>query len=183
VEFAGAGRDGEKEDALRSLPLIGFLCAATAGGQAALAAHCEGVSHMSCVEGIDRSGRSASGLYDAAVEALREAQTPEQRALARKAMKDALNPAMSYKRAVLCNQAGGGVAKFQQCMKGPGPDPGLHMTIPCQQNLTDGRVLMDGRFLPIGAHYDILHYHPLSADQNGWTHGECEVAPASGALP
>jgi hypothetical protein len=141
-----------------------------------IAAHCEGGSHISCAEGIDRSGRSPGALYDAAAEALREAQTPAQAALARKAMRDALNPAMSDPRAVACNGAGGGPQAFQACMAGPGPTPGLQMTMQCQQNLLDGRILVaDGRLLPAGAQFKITHYRPNGPYGNGWTRGECEI--------
>jgi hypothetical protein len=138
---------------------------------------------MSCVEGIDRSGRSPGGLYDAAAEALREAQTPEQAALARKAMKDAFNPVMSDPRAIACNGMGGGPKAFQACMAGPGPTPGLQMTMQCQQNLSDGRLLIaDGRLLPAGAHFKITHYHP-EAVGDGWTHGECEITIENPGTP
>ena len=164
---------------MRSLTLLAFGCIATLGPMNALAAYCMGGSRMACYEGVDASGRSPGALYDAAVEGLREAQTPAQRDLARRAMKDALNPAMSDQRAILCNQADGDPVKFQQCVKGPGPARDMKMTVPCQQNTGDGRVLLDSRFVPAGAHYNIQHYHPQSVDGNGWTHGECDIAVAA----
>jgi len=131
---------------------------------------------MACYEGIDTSGRTPAALHDAAVEALREARTPADAALARKAMQDAYNPAMSDQRAVICNQAGGGPEQFKQCMSAHAPAANVKMTVPCQQNLGDGKILLDGRYVPTSARYNILHYQPQSPNENGWTHGQCEIA-------
>ena len=138
------------------------------------AAHCDGASHISCHEGIDQSGRSPGALYDAAVEGLRESRMGAERDLARRAMKDAFDPAMSNPRAVECNQASNRNSSFAVCMTGSGPAPGLKMSIPCQQNLDDGRLLVNGPSLPTGAHYKVTRYQPRS-NETGWSYGVCEV--------
>lgn len=143
-------------------------------GFQARAVSCSGASHIGCSEGIDQSGRSPGGLYNAAVEGLKEARTPGERALARRAMRDAFDPKMSNQRAVECNGNPGTDRDFFACVAGIGPAPGMRMTVSCQQNLSDGRVLMDGRVLPAGAHYKVVRYQPASTD-DGWSHGSCDV--------
>lgn len=148
------------------------------------AAFCDGASHIGCHHGVDRSGRSPGALYDAAAEGLREARTPAERALARKAMKDAFDPAMSDQRAVACNRSPG-QGSFQQCFHGSGPAPGLRMTLPCQQNISDGRILVDRRYLPMASRFRITHYYPDTPNNVGWTHGKCDIIfkkPESGQL-
>jgi len=56
---------------------------------------------------------------------------------------------------------------------------GIKMTIPCQQNLNDGRILVDGTFLPSAARYKVLSYTPKSSD-GGWSHGECQLDVTKG---
>lgn len=151
-----------------------LLTFTTTKTELASAAYCDGASHIGCYEGVDQSGRSPGGLYDAAVEGLKGAQTESQRALARKAKKDAFDPKMSNQRAVGCNRNPGAGRDFSACVASEGPAPGLRMTIECQQNLSDGRVLVDSRVLPAGAQHKVVRYHPTSTG-GGWSHGTCEV--------
>ena len=129
---------------------------------------------MGCYEGVDQSGRSPGALYDAAAEGFKEARTPFERDLARRAMRDAFKPSMSNPRAVECNKSLGGAESFAACVAGTGPEPGLAMVIGCQQNIADGRVLLDGRSLPAGARYKVVRYQPRSTEA-GWSHGVCEI--------
>lgn len=142
--------------------------------QQSRAAYCEGASHVTCYEGVDQSGRTPGGRYNMAVEGLAEARTPAEQALARRAMKDALDPSTTNPRAVECNQPSMKGRSFAACMAGPGPSPGLRMNIPCQQNLDDGRLLVDGQNLPTGSHYKVTRYQP-SSNEMGWSHGMCEI--------
>ena len=147
--------------------------------QPAKAAYCSGASHMGCYEGVDPSGRTPGAMYDAAVEGLREARTPAEREVAHRAMRDAFNPTMSDPRAVECNKSPGPAGSFAACVAGAGPRPGMAMIIDCQQDLDDGRVLVDGRVLPAGAHYKVARYRPQSTDP-GWSHGTCEIVFTKG---
>ena len=151
-----------------------ILLAGLTPGVKAYAVACSGASHIGCSEGIDQSGRSPGALYDAAVEGLKEARTPGERALARRAMRDALNPKMSNQRAVECNRNPGASRDYFACVAGAGPAPGLRMIISCQQNLSDGRILVDGQVLPAGTRYEVVRYQPSSTD-NDWSHGSCDV--------
>ncbi len=138
------------------------------------AAYCDGASHITCYEGIDQSGRTPGQRYDMAVEGLTEAKTNTERELARRAMKDALDPSTSNPRAVECNQPFIKGRSFSACMAGKGPASGLTMNIPCQQNLDDGRLLVDGQSLPTGSHYKVTRYIP-SSNEMGWSHGTCDI--------
>lgn len=140
----------------------------------ARAASCDGLSHIGCHDGVDQSGRTPGALYDAAVEGLREARTPSERDLARRAMRDAFDPSMSNPRAVECNNNPGRAGSFAACVAGTGPEPGLTMVIACQQSLDDGRVLVDGSKLPSAANYKVVRYQPRSSEM-GWSHGTCEI--------
>lgn len=137
-------------------------------------AFCEGASHIGCFEGVDQSGRSPGALYNVAVEGLKEARTMDERALAHRAIKDAFDPKMSNQRAVECNRNPGAIRDFAACVAGTGPAPGMKMTISCQQNLSDGRVLVYGLVLPAGARYKVLRYQSASTN-NGWSYGSCEL--------
>jgi len=59
-------------------------------------------------------------------------------------------------------------------------EAGIKMTIPCQQSLSDGRILVDGTLLPSGARYKVLSYKPKTSD-NGWSSGECVLDITKGA--
>ena len=48
------------------------------------------------------------------------------------------------------------------------------MMISCQQNLNDGRLLVDGRVLPAGARYKVIRYQPTSTGDD-WSYGSCDV--------
>lgn len=160
--------------ALRHRQVILAVAMLITCSQIAHAAYCEGASHVTCYEGGDQSGRSSGERYNIAVEGLSEARTPSEQELARRAMKDALDPSTANPRAVDCNQPSIKKRSFSTCMAGSGPTPGLKMSIPCQQNLDDGRLLVDGQNLPTGSHYKVIHYQP-SSNEMGWSHGMCEI--------
>lgn len=162
------------------MPIASLAVALVACPEGVDAAYCAGASHMGCYEGVDRSGRSPGALYDAAAEGLREARTPAERDRARRAMKDAFNPAMSDQRAIEYNRVGGGPERFQRCMQGPGAPPGVTITVPCQQNLVDGRILVDGHFLVAGVRFNVSHCRSQSSSGDGWSHGECLIRVAKG---
>jgi hypothetical protein len=157
-----------------AIPALLAVTALTVMPRAAVAAYCSGGSRMACSEGVDRSGRTPGAMYDAAAEGLREARTPAEKELARRAMRDAFDPSMSDPRAVACNRNPGPPGSFAACVAGTGPRPGLAMVLECQQNLSDGRILVDGRSLPAGARYRVVRYRPRAADP-GWSHGTCEI--------
>ncbi len=57
---------------------------------------------------------------------------------------------------------------------------GVPMTVPCQRNLDDGRVLLSDDPLPPNPRYTVLHYAP-STSSEGWSHGQCEILVTEGA--
>lgn len=59
--------------------------------------------------------------------------------------------------------------------------PPVEMTIPCQQNLSDGRILVDGTLLPREARYNVRHYRPQTNTGDGWSRGECRIVITKGA--
>ena len=83
----------------------------------AWAAYCEGVSHIACYPGVDRSGRDPAGLYQAAIEGLKNAQDPTQGRLAVDAMYDAFSARGSDWRAIYCNVHAGGPNNFLNCVR------------------------------------------------------------------
>lgn len=56
---------------------------------------------------------------------------------------------------------------------------GMKMTIPCQQSLLDGRVLVDGTLLPEAVRYKVLSYKPRTR-ADGWSYGECVLDVTKG---
>ena len=58
--------------------------------------------------------------------------------------------------------------------------PPIEMVIGCQQSLSDGRILVDGRMLPVDARYVVRQYRPQRSE-GGWSHGECRIAITKGA--
>jgi hypothetical protein len=56
----------------------------------------------------------------------------------------------------------------------------IQMTAPCQQSRADGRILVDGNFLPEEVRYRVLHYAPKRTEE-GWTFGECRLTITRGA--
>lgn len=50
--------------------------------------------------------------------------------------------------------------------------PAIEMVISCQQNLSDGRILVDGTMLPTNARYTVRQYTPRRSEA-GWSYGEC----------
>lgn len=63
---------------------------------------------------------------------------------------------------------------------GAGAASPIQMAIPCQQNLSDGRVLIDGSLLPAQARYKVLHYAP-NRSEGGWSYGQCQLSVTRGA--
>jgi hypothetical protein len=55
-------------------------------------------------------------------------------------------------------------------------DANIKMTVKCQQNRSDGRILVDGALLPNteNMHYHIQNYIPKSS-AGGWTFGVCQI--------
>ena len=102
---------------MRTARLIFLLFFLLCLGPVARAAYCEGGSRITCYEGVDRSGRSSDALFSAALEGLSEAKTSAQTELARQAIRDAVNPAMSDQRAIICNNSHGGPSSFVPCMQ------------------------------------------------------------------
>lgn len=57
---------------------------------------------------------------------------------------------------------------------------GIIMAVKCQQNLSDGRILVsEGNLLPENARYKVLSYTPIS-NQGGWSYGECKLNMTKG---
>ncbi len=57
----------------------------------------------------------------------------------------------------------------------------IEMALACQQNLSDGRILVsDGALLPPNARYVIKRCTPKTQD-GGWSHGECMLSVTKGA--
>ena len=73
-----------------------------------------------------------------------------------------------------CGRSLGPGRDFAACVAEPGPTPGIKMTISCQQNPSDGRMLVDASVLPAGTRFKVVRYRPASAD-SGWSHGSCDV--------
>lgn len=88
----------------------------------AYATYCEGASRMACYKGIDHSGRSPDAMYESAKEAMKEATTPAQRALAQEALADAHNPKMSDPIAQLCNATVGRGTGWEACLRAHGEE-------------------------------------------------------------
>ena len=69
--------------------VAGVSVAALLDAPPAQAAYCDGASHITCYPGDDTSGRTKEQLLGVDREGLREAITPEQKALAEEAIRDA----------------------------------------------------------------------------------------------
>jgi hypothetical protein len=158
----------------RSFTIV--LCVAFLPFGNAKAEYCQGVSRMACYPGIDNSGRTPGALYDAAAEALREANTPEEKAAAHQAMKDAFNPAMQNQRAVICNKTVHSTQDFAQCMAGVPPNQDMQISVPCSQRLSDGKIMYQGGYLPAGSEYHVKSYAPQTVS-DGWSYGVCAFLP------
>lgn len=71
---------------------------------------------------------------------------------------------------------------FPAMAEGPlGKFQTITVTVTCQQNREDGRILIDGQFLPNTGHkfadgteYRVTHYTPTDSDET-WSHGSCEL--------
>jgi hypothetical protein len=58
--------------------------------------------------------------------------------------------------------------------------PAIGMVVACQQNLSDGRILVtDGTLLPPDARYVVKRYTPSTKDA-GWSHGQCVLSVTKG---
>jgi len=67
---------------------------------------------------------------------------------------------------------------------------GIQMTIPCSQNVVDGRILVDGGYLPDSVKgYKVLRYDPDADAVNSknpnnaaypWSHGKCVIEITKG---
>jgi len=56
----------------------------------------------------------------------------------------------------------------------------IEMVLSCQQNLSDGRILVsDGTLLPADARYAIKRYTP-KRQADGWYYGPCVLAVTKG---
>jgi hypothetical protein len=53
-------------------------------------------------------------------------------------------------------------------------DAKSRMTIACQKNMDDGRILVDGTQLPANATYKVKSFHPTSRD-GIWSYGTCVI--------
>ena len=53
-------------------------------------------------------------------------------------------------------------------------DAKSRMTITCQKNMDDGRILVDGTQLPPNATYKVKSFHPTSRDSI-WSYGTCVI--------
>ncbi len=61
-------------------------------------------------------------------------------------------------------------------------EAGTKMTMQCQQNLSDGRVLVsDGTLLPENARFKVLSYKP-ARKSDGWSYGTCVLDVTQGAV-
>ena len=58
--------------------------------------------------------------------------------------------------------------------------PPIEMVLSCQQNLSDGRILVsDGTLLPADARYTIKRYTP-KRQADGWSYGPCVLVVTKG---
>jgi hypothetical protein len=53
-------------------------------------------------------------------------------------------------------------------------DAKSRMTIACQKNMDDGRILVDGTQLPTNATYKVKSFHSTSRDGT-WSYGTCVI--------